>query len=242
MLEAIEKLLNLQERDRQLRRLESELARIEPERESWRGKAAAAQARLEQARQRVRQLEMQRKELELEVEAKKRLIERYALQQFETRKNEEYRALAHEIEQCREAIRQIEDRELDLMEQGEAAQAEVVAATQAAQAARALAEEQLAMLGQRAATLRGELAGLREGRAQLAAAVEEDLRVRYERLVKNRGETAVVGVQHGVCGGCHMRLPPQLLVTCRAEQEIVTCSNCGRILYYTPDMDMAVAD
>ncbi len=43
------------------------------------------------------QIESARKELELEVEAKKQMIARYANQQFQTRKNEEYRALAHEI-------------------------------------------------------------------------------------------------------------------------------------------------
>jgi len=50
-------------------------------------------------------------------------------------------------------------------------------------------------------------------------------------------------VQHGVCGGCHMKLPTQVLVsTQQANQELVTCINCGRILYYTRDMDLAVAN
>jgi predicted nucleic acid-binding Zn-ribbon protein len=39
-----------------------------------------------------------------------------------------------------------------------------------------------------------------------------------------------------------MKLQPQLLVACQAAKELVTCSNCGRILYYTRDMDLAVAD
>jgi predicted nucleic acid-binding Zn-ribbon protein len=39
-----------------------------------------------------------------------------------------------------------------------------------------------------------------------------------------------------------MRLPPQLLVECQAEKGIVTCSNCGRIVYYTADMDLAIVD
>jgi predicted nucleic acid-binding Zn-ribbon protein len=39
-----------------------------------------------------------------------------------------------------------------------------------------------------------------------------------------------------------MRLPPQLLVQCQAGKELVTCSNCGRILYYTRDMDLALVD
>jgi len=46
-------------------------------------------------------------------------------------------------------------------------------------------------------------------------------------------------VHHGVCGGCHMKLPAQILVMCQAHQELVSCTNCGRILYYTRDMALA---
>jgi predicted nucleic acid-binding Zn-ribbon protein len=49
-------------------------------------------------------------------------------------------------------------------------------------------------------------------------------------------------VDHGVCGGCHMKLPAQILVTCQGQQKIVSCTNCGRILYYTRDMALAVAE
>ena len=39
-----------------------------------------------------------------------------------------------------------------------------------------------------------------------------------------------------------MKLPAQILVSCRAQKELVTCINCGRILYYTRDMALAGAD
>jgi predicted nucleic acid-binding Zn-ribbon protein len=39
-----------------------------------------------------------------------------------------------------------------------------------------------------------------------------------------------------------MRLPPQLLVMCQAKKELVSCSNCGRILYYSREMDLAVTE
>jgi uncharacterized protein len=242
MLDAIEKLLILQDRDRKIRRTRAELAHIEPERQSFRHKVADAQKNLENAKERVKQLESDRKGLELEVETKKQLIGRYSVQQFETRKNEEYRALAHEIEQCKEEIRKIEDRELDLMEQAEAAQKDVVARNQTAIDVRKLAEDQIRQLDTREQALKRELQELETNREELALAAGDVARSRYERLVKNKGENVVVGVQHGVCGGCHMRVPPQLLVTCQGQQEIVTCSNCGRILYYTRDMDLAVAE
>jgi predicted nucleic acid-binding Zn-ribbon protein len=39
-----------------------------------------------------------------------------------------------------------------------------------------------------------------------------------------------------------MKLQQQIIVTCQAHADIVTCSNCGRILYYTREMDLAVVD
>jgi len=242
MLEAIEKLLILQNRDRHIRRTESELARIEPERQALGQRLAAAQAAHEAGKQRVMELEAERRQLELDVEAKKELIARYANQQLQTRKNEEYRALTQAIEGCQEAIRQIEDRELDLMEQGEAAQREVDRLTREVAQTQAFVADQLAGLNAREQSLKAEWDQLRQNREELAAAVEESARQRYERLIRSRGDTIVVGIQHGVCGGCHMRLPAQVIVSCRAGQELITCTNCGRILYYTHDMDMAVAD
>jgi hypothetical protein len=242
MLEMIEKLLILQDRDRKILQEQGELARIEPERQMLNAKAASAQAELENVKLQIKQIESSRKDLELEVESKKQMIVRYANQQFQTRKNEEYRALAHEIDTCKAAIFEIENREIELMEQAEAAQKEAVRANQAAKAARTLVDEQVAQLGEREENLKKELAELEANREELAAAVDEGARSRYERLVRSKGENVVVGVQHGVCGGCHMKLPPQLLVTCQAEKELVGCSNCGRILYYTRDMDLAVTE
>jgi predicted nucleic acid-binding Zn-ribbon protein len=242
MLDTIEKLLILQDRDRRIRQEQGELARIEPERQTLKAKAATAQGELENAKLRTKQIESARKDLELEVEVKKQMIVRYANQQFQTRKNEEYRALAHEIETCKAAIFEIENREIEFMEQAEAAQKEILRATQGAKDARTLVDEQVAQFDAREQNLLKELAKLEANREELAAAVDESARSRYERLVRSKGENVVVGVQHGVCGGCHMKLPPQLLVTCQADKELVGCSNCGRILYYTPDMDLALVD
>src|ERR1044071_2511631 len=142
MLEAIEKLLILQDRDRNIARLRTELSNVGPERQALQAKTAASQAALDAARQRIKQIESDRKKLELEVEAKKEAIERYSLQQFQTKKNDEYRALAHEIEMAREAISKLEDQQLELMEQTETAQREVAAATRIADEAKKQADRQ----------------------------------------------------------------------------------------------------
>ena len=242
MLEAIEKLLILQDRDRKIRQVQQELDHIRPERETLRTRAATTQLQLDAAKNRLKQTESDRKRLELDVEGQKTQIEKYANQQLQTRKNEEYRALAHEIDLCKADIVKIEDQEIILMEQGETAQKEISRATHEANEAKKLMDSQVAQLDQREANLKKELAELQHGREELAASVEETARARYERLFKSKGDNVVVGVHNGVCGGCHMKLPAQVLVTCRAQHEIVTCINCGRILYYTRDMALAGAE
>jgi uncharacterized protein len=242
MLETIEKLLVLQDRDRKIHRVQEELAQIAPERETLRNRASSTQTQLDAAKNRVKQIESERKRLELEVESKKTQIEKYANQQLQTRKNEEYKALAHEIETCKGDIMKIEDSEIVLMEQTEAAVKEVARANGEANEAKKLADSLIAELGQREENFKKELAELQQGRAELAAAVDESARNRYERLLKGKGDNVVVGINHGVCGGCHMKLQQQLIVSCQAQKEIVTCSSCGRILYYTRDMELAAAE
>jgi|SRR5665213_162606 len=242
MQETIEKLLILQDRDRKILRVSQELAHIGPERESLRARAAATQSQLEAAKLRGKQIESERKQLDLEIEAKKSQIEKYLNQQLLTRKNEEYKALTHEIEMAREVIFKIEDAQIVLMEQAEAAQKEVTRATAEATTAKELSDDQIGRLDERETNLKKEFAELQASRAQLASAVDESTRNRYERIFKSKGENVVVGVEHSSCGGCHMKLPAQIMVSCQSQGEIVTCPNCGRILYFNRDMDLTAAD
>lgn len=242
MLELIEKLLIVQDRDRKIMRIRAELQNIGPERASIQARGANAQAALEAAKQKVKQIESKRKELELEVEAKKQQIEKYSLQQFQTKKNEEYRALAKEIESCKAEIVRLDDAQLELMEQGEVAQKEVAAATEAANQLKKQVESMLADLATREKNLQAQLAELESNYNDITAAVDESVLNRYQRLRRHKGENTVVGIERSVCGGCHMKLPTQVVISCQAQQELVNCPNCGRILYYAPHMDLAIVD
>ncbi len=242
MQEIIEKLLVLQDRDRKLLRVTQELAHIGPERESLKAKAASTQTALEAAKLSVKKIESERKQRDLEIEGKKAQIEKYLNQQLLTRKNEEYKALTHEIEMAKEVIFKIEDAEIFLMEQAEVAQKNVATATVEAAAAKKLVDDQIGLLNQREENLKKEFAELTASREQLASAVDDSTRSRYERLFKSKGENVVVTVEHSACGGCHMKLPTQIVTNTRAQGELVTCPNCGRILYFTRDMSLTAAD
>jgi hypothetical protein len=238
MLESIEKLLVLQDRDRKIAHLQQELQALGPQRSMAQTRLHRAEENLNAARLRSRQIESDRKRLELEVEAKKQQIEKYSIQQFQTKKNEEYRALAHEISMAKSAIVKLEDEELELMEQGEAVHREVTAAQRVCEEAHHEVERQIVDIDAREGNLKSELNRFEAERAELAGEADSDALNRYERLRRTKGERVVVGIAHGVCGGCHMKLPAQVLISCQTSQELVPCSNCGRILYYTRDMSL----
>jgi len=242
MLEVIEKLLVLQDRDRNLLRTQTELSGVEPQRERAKARANGSQAALDAAKLKAKQIEADKKKLELEVQAQNERIAKYSGQQLLTKKNEEYRALAHEIETCKGNISKLEDQILELMEKADAAAKEVAAATKVAAEAKKDVDAEVAELGKREVNMKARLAELQANRKDLAAAVEEGALARYERLLKSKGENVIVGIQHSACGGCHMRLPTQVMVACQAQSEINSCPHCGRILYFAAGMELAAAD
>ena len=242
MLEVIEKLLILQDRDKKIARVQAELASMGPERQALENRLNASDSHLEATKMKGRKIETERKELEHEVDAKKLQIEKYSLQQFQTKKNEEYRALGHEIEGCKAAIAKLEDSQLELMEQAEKVTGEIAEAAKSAKEATDAVRSQMAALGDREKSLKAHLTELETNYDDLKSAVDESTLVRYQRLRKQKGESSVVGVDRSVCGGCHMKLPAQVVLSCQQQQEIVCCPNCGRILYYANHMDLAAVD
>jgi predicted nucleic acid-binding Zn-ribbon protein len=242
MLEAIEKLLILQDRDRRVIRLRAEVADIDPQRRLVKTRLTNAEQDFEKARHNAHQLESDRKKLELEVESKKELIAKYSAQQWQTRKNEEYKALTHEIETCKSGIATLDDQQLVLMEKIEAAERLVAEASSALRKAKSDSELQLQQMDEAETRLRKQLAEAEQARTTAAETVDPTLLTRYERILKSKGDRVIVDIQRGVCGGCHMKLSRQNVIDCQADRDIVQCPNCARILYYLPGMDVTAAE
>jgi len=57
----------------------------------------------------------------------------------------------------------------------------------------------------------------------------------YVRIsARIRDGVAVAQARNGACMACFMSLRPQAMAQVRRGEEIVTCDNCNRILYYAP--------
>ena len=237
MLPILEKLLILQERDRKLLRLKAELQSIAPQRELLQGKSAKAQAEFDTVKLRGKQLESDRKKLELEVATKQDFIRKCETSQGATKKNEEYRAFQHQIDTTRAEINGLEDQQLELMERAEKVGREIAEAEKIAKGLKAEVDKQLSDLASRETLLQKELEAASGARASQAAEIDPAVLPRYERLLKTKGDNIIVGIPHGICGGCHMKMPTYIFLATKGEQEIVQCINCSRILYYTRDME-----
>lgn len=237
MLPIIEQLLVLQDRDRRLNRLRAELADVPPQRKRLQDRASLTAATYESAKLRGRQIESDRKKLELEVQTKQEFIRKIETQQGATKSNDEYKRYTHQIETTHGEINGLEDQELVLMEQADAAAKEVAAAAVVAAAQKAESDKQLADLAAREANLQKELALVSAEREAQAGKIDEQVVVRYDRILKTKGDNVVVGVANVTCGGCHMKLPQQVFLAAKAQSEIISCSSCGRMLYYSRDME-----
>jgi predicted nucleic acid-binding Zn-ribbon protein len=231
MIPEIENLLILQDRDQRIRSLRSELSAIPGERKVKEKLIQDSAARLEASKSRLREIEVERKRLELEAASKREQILRYKTQQMQTKKNEEYAAFNHEIASAETLIRQIEDKELDLMAETES----LAPATEASE--KLHAEEklrfqtQIADLEAKTGTLEKMVAELESTRPPLTEPLDPDLLDRYQRLFKSKNGVVVVPLEHDVCTGCHMKVPTQTSLEVRGEKVLVDCPNCGRILH-----------
>lgn len=65
-------------------------------------------------------------------------------------------------------------------------------------------------------------------RNEILKKIPKELAETYERL-KKRYRRAIAPVENGFCFGCFQQLPTEYLTK---SSEIITCPNCGRILYW----------
>lgn len=229
----LEQLLVLQDRQQKIRQIQAETKTIPQQRKSLDAQLAAANAAVESLKQRGRQIELDRKNLELDAGKRSESVARLKTQQFETRKNEEFRAIAHEIERYEKEIHDIEDRELDLMEQAEQVKTLAAEEDKRAAAARESIARQVRDLDEKTKAFDCRLAELLKEREQLAANIDEDLLSLFDRLFASKGDAAIVALEHEVCTGCHMKVPTHTAARVKGRKEIVSCDQCGRILYFT---------
>lgn len=228
----IEKLLIVQDRDTSLQKIEQELTRIPNERASIEKLIQQEEANVEEARHSLKEKEVQRHELDVDVKAKESSIQRFRTQQLEVKKNEEYRALTHQIEQLEAEIAAMEEKEIELMLEIDETK-EVFEAERAVIEARIEAQRrEIVLLGEREENLKASIDDAKTALADSRTAVATNFLEHYDR-VKNLTSRPpyVAPIQNHVCGGCHLRVSNEVSKEAMSSGEPHFCDQCARIVY-----------
>jgi predicted nucleic acid-binding Zn-ribbon protein len=232
VLKVLADLHAIQEKDRQIAQLRRHQKEIPARKAAIEARLHEHQAALKQAEEEWKKSAAAIKEIENEIETHREHITRYRQQQFEVKSNEAYKSLQHEIAVAQQKVREREDREIERMEAGEAARAVVEQARGSLKGEEAEVAQETGALDERSARIDREVAEVEAERARLVVGVDRDWLGRYERIQKHVGDYAVVPVDNGSCGGCHMKLPPQAIHDAKRAQSVTSCAFCSRLLYW----------
>jgi predicted nucleic acid-binding Zn-ribbon protein len=205
-----------------------EIARHEQELSAHRRAAEDYETKLEESTRERRALERDADQ----ARARRREVE---VQQFRVKNQVEYLALTKEIEEMRRRTSTFEDQAIEILTAEEDVKRQF-------DKLKELLEQEEVRFAEIRTRLEGELAGIRAEvqkaeteRIEFVGRLDPKIRSRYERILRNKGDMAVVPVIAGACGGCFYQLPPQKIGEVKKRASLVVCEGCGRMVVATQD-------
>ena len=229
----IEMLARLQSAEKQIRGIEQALELAPRRFESLSQEREALEAAVADADGELKALNRRYRELEREARAQEDRAAKRAARLHEVKTNKEYQATLKEIDDIRTGASAIEDEMIGLLDEIEATEARL--------------SERREIAGRREAELRIEAAEIEAGMARdqerllaakaaceaAAGQIEGEMLAIYRHAqAQQKDRVAVAGVQHAVCQGCHMNIPPQLYNELQRQDSIKICPLCQRIIYW----------
>src|SRR3954469_22999771 len=187
MLPEIENLLKLQDADKEIHRLQDEVAELPKRVAAIEQKLAGTKAQLEKAQAAVKADEASRRKYDANITELRTKVSKYRDQSLDVKTNEQYKALLHEIQFAEKEISANEDKILELMLNADARDKEVKAAQAELKSQSAEIDKEKEQARQRTAEDEKLLAEWRGKRDQLRSGISENLLRHYERVSKFRG-------------------------------------------------------
>ena len=231
----LEKLVALQNLDTTIRKLEKELEAI-PQRR------AEIEREFDQRAFEIRALETRRDEakhtrarLENEVIDQRGRAERAERNLMSSKKQDEYTAAIREADAARKQISTLETQILEQMETLEKAEASLSERADEIATLNSDREARLKEFDEETKRQSEQLTTSRSEREKVFANLPKPISTMYSRIsARIRDGVAVAEARNRSCTACFMSLRPQVMAEIRRGEEIITCDNCGRILYYAP--------
>jgi predicted nucleic acid-binding Zn-ribbon protein len=150
-----------------------------------------------------------------------------------SKKQDEYTAAIREADAARKQISTLETQILEQMEALEKAEAALNERADEIASLNSDRDARLQAFDEETKQQADKLAADRAQREQLLGVLPKPMGALYNRISKRiRDGIAVAEARNGACMACFMALRPQAMAEVRRGQEVLTCDNCNRILYY----------
>jgi len=230
----IELLLVLQDRDAKRLGIEAQLKAVPREIAAVEQRIAAERAAIDASKGQLRELESKKKLIETEIGSAETQLGKYRTQQLSVKKNDEYQALGHEIENVQKQIDEQEIRELETMYAIDEARRQFTAAEATLKQNIVGHEARIRTFRERDVTFSGELKAALADAAAARSPIPEPALEAYDRAA-GRGMPAVVAIRGGKCGGCHLKVSSEVESAARGKStdtEFALCDQCGKMVYW----------
>jgi len=229
-------LIALQNADTNIRRLQTEIESI-PERRAEIERAFDQRAfeirGLEERRDIARH---ERSRLEAEIFEQRQRAERADRNLMAAKKPDEYTAAIREADAARKQISAYETQVLEQMEISEQAEKDLAERAPEVEKLRGEMEASFKAFEDQTKGQQQQLEEARAERERLLKELPRNMSTLYNRIsARIRDGVAVAEARNGACTACYMALRPQVMADVRRGDEVITCDNCNRILYYSPE-------
>ena len=229
----LSQLIELQELDLEIQRISDRLLRIPAERHQTENEFNRQAAEFLDLKSKHQQIIEDRKQLEAELATTQRNLEKFEQDKTRVTNEREYTAVLREIDAAKKHIAAIETELLKGMEETENLEAELALKTPDVERMRAEMDQSIAALDREHEEANRSIEACEERRKKLAAEIPRQLFSAYDRMSRGRRGQALSPVgSNGICAACRMKVRPKVFSDVRRGDTMVTCENCGRILYY----------
>ncbi len=225
-------LIQLQEIDGKIRALVEQKDRMPDALANLENKHAVIQEDLEKTRGNLLAAQKNKRDRDKDLEVGIQKVEKLKTRSSEIKNNKEYQALLKEIEAAELENKAIEDDILSLMEKIDAASAAITDMEQKAKDDEAAIHAEKTELETTFSKIEKEITKVVQGRQEHISRIQPAVLAQYQKLLLSKAGIAIAEARGEACSGCYMSIPPQVFVNVKKNESIITCPQCGRILYY----------
>ena len=232
MIEDLDKLIELQNTDTNIRRLRKLLDTAGERRAAIENEFNEQASAVRAIQDRRQGLTSKRSELEKQIADNKVYLERAERNLKHAQNSKEYETAMREIDALQKGISTLENQTVEMLDELETVDKELTERADEIAGHDSKLADALAVHDDEAAKAEAELKSETAKRAASFATLSPQLASVSDRLAtRSRDGIAVAEVQSGSCSACYMSLRPQMLLEVKRGTEIITCENCARILY-----------